>query len=130
MNAFVKMLAAGGIAISAVAPAFAETATMTADPMTMTCKDYSAMDMAGMTTATQGVDMMMAMTEEERTAAMAMTPEQKTAKMAEMDKTNSAMSETDKTAATTKTTESMAKLKAACMAKPDGTVMDAVKGSM
>lgn len=128
MKAFEKVLAAGSLVLASVAPSFAQTAMV--DPMTMTCKDYSAMDSAGMMSSTQMMDMMMAMTPEEQTAAMAMTPEQKTAKMTEMQSKMAAMTAEEKTAATTKATESMKKMVEACKAKPDGTVMDAVKGTM
>lgn len=128
MNTFIKMIAASGMAIGFVAPAFAETAMV--DPMTMTCADYGKMDSAGMMAATQQMDMVMAMTPDEQKAAMAMTADEKTAKMAEMDKTMAAMTAEQKTTADTATTASMAKMQAACTAKPDGTVMDAAKAAM
>jgi hypothetical protein len=128
MKTLFRMIAATGIAAGLAAPALAESHMV--DPMTMTCADYGAMDSAGMMKATQAMDMVMAMTDEERTAAMAMTDEEKTAKMAEMDTAMAAMTEEEKTAATAKTEESMAKMVEACKTTPDGTVMDAAKAAM
>lgn len=128
MNILIKMMAVGGLAVASAAPVFAEAHMV--DPMTMTCADFSAMDSAGMMTATQSMDMVMAMSEEEKTAAMAMTAEEKTAKMAEMDTAMAAMTDDEKTAATAKTETSMTKLTEACTAMPDGTVMDAAKAAM
>ncbi len=128
MNTFTKIFAAVGVFTASVAPTFAQTAAV--DPMTMTCADYSAMDSAGMMSSTQAMDMMMAMTPEEQTAAMAMTAEEKAAKMTEMETSMAAMSDDEKAAATAKTTESMTKMMEACKAMPDGTVMDAAKAAM
>lgn len=128
MKSLITMLAAGGCAVAFGAPVLAEAHIV--DPTTMTCADYSAMDTAGMTGATQAMDMMMAMTPEEQTAAMAMTAEEKAAKMTEMETAMAAMTDDEKTAATTKTTESMTKMMEACKAMPDGTVMDAAKAAM
>ena len=128
MHTLIKLIAASGMAVGFVAPAFAETAMV--DPMTMTCADYGKMDGASMMKATQQMDAMMAMTPEEQTAAMAMTAEEKTAKMAEMDTAMAAMTEEEKTTATASTEASMAKMAEACKAKPDGTVMDAAKAGM
>ena len=128
MHTLIKLIAASGMAVGFVAPAFAQTAMV--DPMTMTCADYGKMDSAGMMTATQQMDAMMAMTPEEQTAAMAMTAEEKTAKMAEMNTAMAAMTEEQKTTANASTEASMAKMAEACKAKPDGTVMDAAKAAM
>jgi hypothetical protein len=128
MKNHIRMLAIGGLVFASAAPVLAQTAIV--DPMTMTCADYGAMDSAGMMKATEAMDMMMGMTEEEKTAAMAMTAEEKAAKMAEMDSAMAAMTEDEKTAAMAKTTESMTKMTEACKAKPDGTVMDAAKAAM
>jgi hypothetical protein len=125
MNTLFKMIAAAGVIAGSAAPVLAQD-TM-ADPMTMTCAEFSAMDSAGMMAATQSMDMVMAMTEEEKTAAMAMTAEEKTAKMAENDAAMAAMTDEQKATATTATEASMAKMAEACKAMPDGTVMDAVK---
>lgn len=128
MNILIKMMAVSGLAVASAAPVFAEAHMV--DPMTLTCADYSAMDSAGMMTATQQMDAMMAMTEEEKTAAMAMTAEEKTAMMAEMDTAMAAMTDDEKTAATATTEASMAKLVEACKTMPDGTVADAAKAAM
>ncbi len=128
MNTLIKMIAASGALAASMAPVFAESHM--ADPMTMTCADYTKMDSTGMMSATMQIDTIMAMTPEEQTAAMAMTPEEKTAKMAEMETAMAAMSEEDKTAATTAAEASMTKLMEACKAMPDGTVMDAAKAAM
>jgi hypothetical protein len=128
MNTFIKMIAASGLVVASVAPAFSEAHAV--DPMAMTCADYTAMDSTAMMTATMQMDAIMAMTEEERTAAMAMTPEEKTAKMTEMDAAMAAMTDEEKTAATTAAEASMAKLTEACTATPDSTVMDAAKAAM
>lgn len=128
MKDFVKLIAASAMVVASIAPAFAQTAM--ADPMTMTCADYSAMNSAGMMSSTQMMDTMMAMTPDEQTAAMAMTPEEKTAKMTEMETAMAAMTDAEKTAATTKTTESMTMMMQACKAMPDGTVLDAAKAAM
>ena len=128
MNTLLKMIAASGIAMAFAAPAVAQTAMM--DPMTMTCADYGKMDSAGMMTATQQMDMMMAMSPEEQTKAMAMTAEEKAAKMTEMESAMAAMTPEQKTTAEATTKTSMEKLAAACAAKPEGTVMDAAKAPM
>jgi hypothetical protein len=128
MNTLVKMIAASGLVVASAASAFAESHAV--DPTSMTCADYTAMDAEAMMTATMQMDTLMAMTEEERTAAMAMTPEEKTAKMAEMDAKMAAMTDEEKTAATTAAEASMAKLTEACAATPDSTVMDAAKAAM
>ena len=128
MNTFIKLIAASGLAVASALPAFAESHMV--DPMAMTCADYTAMDATAMMTATQEMDAMMAMTEEEKTAAMAMTAEEKTAKMAEMDTAMATMSDDEKATATKATDESMAKMMEACKAKPDGTVADAAKAAM
>jgi hypothetical protein len=128
MNTLFKTLAVSGMVIGFAAPVLAQDTPV--DPMTMTCSDYSAMDAAGMVTATQMLDTMMAMTPEEQTAAMAMTAEEKTAKMAEMETAMAAMTADEKTAATAATEASMAKMVEACTKMPDGTVMDAAKGAM
>lgn len=128
MNTLIKMMAVSGVIVTSSMPVFAQTEA--ADPMTMTCADYSAMDAAGMMTSTQHIDMMMAMTEEERTAAMAMTAEEKATKMSEMNNAQAAMTDDEKTAAKGATEASMAKLMEACKAMPDGTVMDAAKAKM
>ena len=128
MNTFIKMIAAGGLVAASAIPVFAESHM--GDPMTMTCADYTAMDSTAMMTATQQMDAMMAMTEEEKTAAMAMTPEEKTAKMTEMDSAMAAMTDEQKATAKTTTEASMTKLMEACKAMPDGTVADAAKANM
>ena len=128
MNTFTKMIAAAGLTVAFATPALAEMHMM--DPMTMTCADYTKMDSAGMMTATQQMDAMMAMSPEEQTAAMAMTAEEKAAKMAEMDSAMASMTDEQKATAKTATDASMAKMMAACTAKPDGTVMDAAKAPM
>jgi hypothetical protein len=128
MNTLIKMLAASSMVAGFAAPVLAQDTSV--DPMTMTCADYTAMDAAGMTSATQMLDTMMAMTPEEQTAAMAMTAEEKTAKMAEMTTAMDAMTADEKTAATAATEASMAKMIEACNKMPDGTVMDAAKGAM
>ncbi len=128
MKMFMKTIAASGLALAFVGPASAETAMM--DPMTMTCAEYGKMDSAGMMGATQQMDMMMAMTDEERTAAMAMTAEEKAAKKAELDTTMMSMTPEQKTAAETTTKTSMEKMMAACAAMPDATVLDAAKAPM
>jgi hypothetical protein len=128
MNTLIKMLAASGMVAGFAAPVFAQDTPV--DPMTMTCADYTAMDAAGMTSATQMLDTMMAMTPEEQTAAMAMTADEKTAKMAEMTTKMDAMTADEKTAATAATEASTAKMMEACKKMPDGTVMDAAKAAM
>ena len=128
MNTLIKMVAASGLVVASSLPAFSEAHMI--DPMTMTCADFSAMDSTGMMTATQQMDAMMAMTEEEKTAAMAMTAEEKTAMMAEMDTATAAMTDDEKTAATAKTEMSMTKMMEACKAMPDGTAADAAKAAM
>lgn len=128
MNTLIKMVAASGLVVASTLPAFSEAHMI--DPMTMTCADFSAMDGTGMMTATQQMDAMMAMTEEEKTAAMAMTAEEKTAMMAEMDTAMAAMTDDEKTAATAKTEASMTKMMEACKTMPDGTVADAAKAAM
>ena len=128
MNTLTKIIAASGLFVASAAPVFAESHMV--DPMTMTCADYSAMDSDSMMTATQHMDMVMAMTDEERTAAMAMTDEEKTAKMTEMDSAMAAMTEEQKTTAAETTGASMTKMMEACKAMPDGTVMDAAKAAM
>lgn len=128
MNMFIKSIAASGMALAFVAPAFAETAMM--DPMKMTCAEYGKMDSAGRMSATQQMEMMMVMTDEERTAAMAMTAEETAAKKAERDATMMSMTPEQKTAAETTTKTSMEKMMAACAAMPDGTVIDAAKAPM
>ena len=126
MNTFLKMIAAAGVIAGSTAPVLAQD-TM-ADPMTMTCAEFGAMDSAGMMSATQSMDMVMAMTEEERTAATAMTAEEKAAKMTENETAMAAMTDDEKATAKTATEASMAKMIEACKAMPDGTAMDAVKG--
>lgn len=128
MNNFIKMVAASGLVVASTLPAFSEAHMV--DPMTLTCADYSAMDSTAMMTATQQMDAMMAMTDEEKTAAMAMTAEEKTARMAEMDTAMAAMTDEEKIAATATTEASMAKLAEACKTMPDGTVADAAKAAM
>ena len=129
MNTFTKLIAAAGLTVAFAAPAVAQTDTMM-DPMTMTCADYTKMDSAGMMTATQHLDAMMAMSPEEQTAAGAMTAEEKSAKMAEMDSAMASMTDEQKATAKTTTDASIAKIMAACTANPDGTVMDAAKAPM
>lgn len=128
MHTLIKLIAASGMTIAFVAPAFAESAMV--DPMTMTCADFGKMDSAGMMAATQQMDTMMAMTPDEQTAAMAMTAEEKSAKMAEMETAMAAMTDEQKSTATAATEASMAKMSEGCKALPDGTVMDAVKAAM
>lgn len=128
MNKLIKLIVASGIALAFVTPGFAQTAPM--DTTTMTCADFGKMDSAGMMAATQQMDMMMAMTPEEQTAAMAMTAEEKAAKMTEMETAMMAMTAEQKTAAEATTKMSMDKMMAACTAMPDGTVMDAAKAPM
>ena len=127
MNTFLKMIAAAGVIAGSAAPVLAEDAM--ADPMTMTCAEFGAMDSAGMMSATQSMDMVMAMTEEERTAAMAMTAEEKTAKMAENEAAMAAMTDEQKTTATAASEASMAKMTEACKTMPDGTAVDALKAA-
>jgi hypothetical protein len=129
MNTFLKTLATSAIIAGAAPAAFAET-DMGADPMTMTCADYSALDDAGKMAATQQIDAMVAMTPEEQTAAAAMTPEEKAAAKTEADAAMAAMTDEQKTAADEATKASMAKLVEACTATPDSTVMDAAKAGM
>jgi hypothetical protein len=128
MNTLIKMIAASGLVVASAAPMFAESHAV--DPMAMTCADYTAMDAEAMMKATMQMDAIMAMSEEEQTAAMAMTAEEKTAKMAEMDAAMAAMTDEEKATATTTAEASMAKLKEACTATPDSTVMDAAKAAM
>lgn len=128
MNTLLKAIAVAGIAAAPAAPAFAEAHMI--DPTTMTCAEFSAMDSAGMMTATHTMDRAMAMTPEEMTAAMGMTDEEKTAAQVENDAAMSAMTEDEKAAAAVETEASMAAMVAACATMPDGTVMDAMHGAM
>ena len=128
MKTVIKMLAVAGMIGSFAVPVFA--AAHMQDPMTMTCADFTAMEKDAMMTATAQMDMMMAMTPEEQTAAMAMTPEEKTAAMAEHQTKMDAMTDDEKAAAMTKTEGSMATMMSACKKMPAGTVMDAAKAAM
>jgi len=128
MTPLLKMTAAACAFAGFAAPVFAQDTMV--DPMTMTCAEYSAMDSTAMMSATSNMDMMMAMTEEERTAAMAMTPEEKTAMMTESMAAMDAMTDEEKATAKTAHEASMMKITEACKAMPDGTAMDAMKSSM
>ena len=127
MNTLLKMIAAAGVLAGSAIPVLAQDTMV--DPMVMTCAEFGAMDSAGMMAATQSMDMVMAMTEEERTAAMAMTAEEKTAKMTENTAAMAAMTDEEKATANTATEASMAKMTEACKTMPDGTAMDAVKAA-
>ena len=128
MKTLLKLTAVAVVFAGQAVPVLAQDAM--ADPMTMTCAEYNAMDSTGMMSATHGMDMMMAMTEEEKTAAMAMTAEEKTAMMDKSKAAMDAMTDDEKATAKTASEASMAKLTEACKAMPDGTAMDAMKSTM
>lgn len=128
MKTLLKMTAVACAFAGSAVPVLAQDAM--ADPMTMTCAEFNAMDSTGMMSATNGMEMMMAMTDEERTAAMAMTAEEKTAMMDKSKAAMDAMTDDQKATAKTASEASMAKLTEACKTMPDGTAMDAMKSKM
>jgi hypothetical protein len=123
MKPFLPLFAAAAMTATMSAPAFA--ASHGVDAMTVTCADFTAMDMDGMMAVTDAVDMAMMtadMTEDEKMAAMA----EHDAMMA------SEMTEDQKTEMMMKSEESMKAMMEAC--GKDGmsgmTVMDAMHGNM
>lgn len=128
MKTLLKMTAAACAIAGYAVPVFAQDTMV--DPMTMTCAEFNAMDSTAMMSATSGMDMVMAMTEEERTAAMAMTAEEKSTRMTEAAAAMEAMTDEEKATSKSATEASMAKMTEACKAMPDGTAMDAMKSSM
>ncbi len=115
--------AAAALATTLAVPAFAESHTM--DAATMTCADFTAMDMDGMMAATDAMDMAM-MTAD-------MTEEQKMAAMEEHDAMMAAdMTDDQKAQMAMKSEESMTAISTACGkdGMADMTVMDAMNSSM
>lgn len=125
MKTLLKVTAAACAFAGYAVPVLAQE-TM-ADPMTMTCAEFNAMDSTGMMSAASSMDMVMAMTEEERTAAMAMTAEEKSTRMAEATAAMDAMTDEEKATAKTASEATMAKMTEACKEKPEGNAMDAMK---